>query len=99
MNDVQFGGCPYCGKSACCAGSCRVETPTIKPATGATGHLLRGLGGKYCFRVYGEDFSFVDYDLLHYDLVVTIVDKDAYFYSGAEYNRLAHAPITLGIKE
>jgi hypothetical protein len=70
-----------------------------KSATGVTGHLLREPDGKYCFRVYGENHSFVDYDLLHCDLIVTIVDKDAAFYSGSGFERLDHAPATLGIEE
>lgn len=71
----------------------------IKPATGITGHLLRTLTGKYCFRVYGENSTHVDYDLVHTDCVVTITDKDAAFYTSTEYNRLDHSPSTLGSTE
>jgi hypothetical protein len=51
------------------------------------------------FRVYNENGAFTDYHLVHYDLVVTIVDKDAAFYSSPDYDRLDHSPSTLGIQE
>jgi hypothetical protein len=70
----------------------------IKSANGVTGHLLRSIDGTYCFRVYGENYTFVDYDLHHYDLVVTIADEDAAFYRGDGIDRLDHAPATLGIE-
>lgn len=70
----------------------------IKPANSVRGHLLRGIDGEYCFRVYGENHTFVDYDLHHYDLCVIIDDEDAAFYSGDGIDRLDHAPVTLGIE-
>ena len=53
---------------------------------------------KLVFRVYnsGLNFSYVDYDLKHSDLQVTICDPDAYFYDGLY---LDHSPLTLGIKD
>lgn len=71
----------------------------FKSADGVRGHLLRGIDGEYCFRVYGENHTFVDYDLHHYDLCVIIDDKDAAFYSGNGIDRLDHAPATLGIED
>lgn len=69
----------------------------IKTADKASGHLLYVHGaGKYVFRVYHEDGTFIDYDIAHCDLCVTIEDQDAYFYSDAGRNVLDHSPSTLG---
>jgi len=67
----------------------------MKPvsADGVTGHLLCSFDGHYFFRVYDTDHNFVDYDIQHSDLCVTIKDADAYFYLGSV---LDHAPATLG---
>lgn len=51
---------------------------TLRPAQNTTGFLIRVLG-TYMFRVYNPDFTFVDYEILHHDLEVTIVDRDAVF--------------------
>jgi hypothetical protein len=75
---------------------------TSKSADGVTGHLIHIYGGQYAFRVYNkEDDTFVDYDLMHSDLSVTINDADAFFYhyevDGA--TQLDHSPETLGIDD
>jgi hypothetical protein len=67
-----------------------------KSANGVQGHLIYTLNGKYMFRVYDAEHNFVDYDLQHSDLCVTINDEDAYFYLNSV---LDHAPATLGYKE
>ena len=72
-------------------------------ANKVSGHLLRTFnpddeGGDYVFRVYNADRTFVDYDLCHVDLCVTIEDEDAFFYRGNSFDRLDHSPQTLGIK-
>ena len=67
-----------------------------KSANGVEGHLIYTLGGKYMFRVYDSEHNFVDYDLQHSDLCVTICDEDAYFYLNSV---LDHAPATLGHEE
>jgi hypothetical protein len=67
-----------------------------KSANGVEGHLIYTLGGKYLFRVYDSEHNFVDYDLQHSDLRVTICDPDAYFYLDSV---LDHAPATLGHEE
>jgi hypothetical protein len=72
------------------------------PANGTTGILIAcqydNMQPKIVFRVYnsGLDFSYVDYDIVHSDLQVTICDQDAYFYDGLY---LDHSPQTLGIKD
>ena len=69
-----------------------------KSANGVEGCLIRGHDGTYWFRVYDADHNFVDYDMTHSDLCVTITDPDAFFYSDEYSSRLDHAPATLGIK-
>ena len=70
---------------------------TAKSANGVEGCLIRGINGEYYFRVYDADHNFVDYDLAHSDLSITITDADAYFYNDEFTARLDHAPATLGI--
>jgi len=67
-----------------------------KSANGVEGHLIYTQTGKYMFRVYDTEHNFVDYDLQHSDLCVTICDEDAYFYLNSV---LDHAPATLGVEE
>lgn len=71
--------------------------PTTKPANGVEGHLIYTAMGKYMFRVYDKEHNFVDYDLAHSDLCVTINDADAYFYRDEFRDVLDHAPTTLGL--
>jgi hypothetical protein len=71
------------------------DTMKIIPANGVTGHLLRS-GYDVVFRVY-DGTTFIDYDLTHSDLCVTITDEDAAFYSEPRSDRLDHRPETLGI--
>ncbi len=72
---------------------------STKPANGVTGHLLQQhTDGPMVFRVYNADYSFTDYDVMHCDLCVTIVDEDAHFYSNKNGHSLDHAPSTLGLK-
>ena len=59
-----------------------------KPAKGVKGYILRLAGGGYVFRVYdkvlaGELPDFTDYEILHYDLEVQILD-DAVFYDNGD---------------
>ena len=72
---------------------------TAKSANGVRGHLLNLIDGTVVFRVYDAEHNFVDYDLHHSDLCVTIDDTDAYFYDTEFSSILDHAPMTLGIKE
>lgn len=76
----------------------------MKPtsANGVQGILLRTLNGTYKFRVYDAENNFIDYDLTHSDLHVTITDTDAFLYSDEHHDnmyRLDHSPATLGIPE
>ena len=69
-----------------------------KSATGVEGCLIRGHDGIYYFRVYDADHNFVDYDVMHSDLSITITDPDAFFYRDEYSDRLDHAPATLGLE-
>ena len=61
-----------------------------------TGHLLFNYAlNTFVFRVYA-DGTFIDYDIKHSDLVVTIDDKDANFYQNCERSFIDHSPETLG---
>jgi hypothetical protein len=77
-------------------------TRKTSPARGARGFLLRSIDdagcSQYFFRVYGADHSFRDYELLHSDLEIEIVDEEATFYEADESldARLDHSPRTLG---
>jgi hypothetical protein len=70
-------------------------------ANKVSGHLLRTFnpeGSDYVFRVYGPGHTFIDYDISHVDLCITIEDEDAFFYRGDGIDRLDHSPQTLGLK-
>lgn len=71
----------------------------IRPAKGTKGCLLHIGLKNWVFRVYNEDHSFKDYDLLHSDLFVTIDDEDSAFYEDGNDLRLDHSPDTLGIND
>ena len=58
----------------------KIENCKQKPAKGTKGMLLYTMNNEYVFRVYKEDHSFTDYDILHCDLDVTIESDDATFY-------------------
>jgi hypothetical protein len=68
-------------------------------ADGVRGHLLNLIDGTIVFRVYNDKHEFVDYDIHHSDLCVTINDSDAYFYRKNDQDILDHAPMTLGIQD
>ena len=72
---------------------------TAQSANGVTGHLIQIFTGQTVFRVYDDNRNFVDYDLRHSDLTVTITDADAYFYHVNNNNVLDHSPTTLGKEE
>ncbi len=69
-------------------------------AANISGVLIRSIGG-YKFRVYGENSSFVDYEIKHDDLSITI-DQDALasFYKVDEDTAiLDHSPSVLGLSK
>ena len=68
-------------------------------ANGVTGHLIHTATSETVFRVYTDDFNFVDYNIQHSDLTVTIVDEDAFFYRDEYRDTIDHSPATLGKEE
>lgn len=63
-----------------------------QPALGITGFIIR-VGDDHVFRVYNKDFTFVDYDILHHDLEVRILEKDAVFHRSEFGNYISYPPI------
>ena len=75
-------------------------TDQNRSANGVEGHLIySAVLDTYLFRVYNADGGFVDYDIAHSDLCVTITDPDAHFYRRGDQDVLDHAPATLGIED
>ena len=68
----------------------------IMPANGTKGQILRVGFSEWVFRVYDSEHNFIDYDLHHSDLCVTITDEDAFFYKKNGVDCLDHSPKTLG---
>lgn len=64
----------------------------VTPAKGIRGILIR-VGDGHVFRVYNKDFTFIDYDILHYDLEIRILEDDAYFYNNELGQYLDYEPI------
>lgn len=70
------------------------------PARGAQGVLIRTVTDDVVLRVYNCDGDFVDFDIDHSDLSITVTDDDAHFYQRPDGRLvLDHSPATLGIKE
>ena len=65
---------------------------SAQPAKSVKGYIIRVLDG-YVFRVYNKDFTFVDYDILHYDLEIQILEKDAMLYRSEFGSYLDYPPI------
>lgn len=65
---------------------------SAQPAKGVKGYIIRVLDS-YVFRVYNDDYTFVDYDILHYDLEIQILEKDAMLYCSEFGNYLDYTPI------
>ena len=61
-------------------------------AKGLKGILIR-VGDSHVFRVYREDYTFLDYDILHHDLEIQILESDATLYRSELGNYLDYAPI------
>ena len=70
---------------------------SVTSAEGVKGFIMHGVdmdgGTFYFFRVYNEDFNFVDYDILHHDLEVEILEADAMLYRSEFGACIDYAPI------
>jgi len=65
----------------------------VKPAKGTKGFIIRTADDRgYVFRIYNKDFTFVDYDILHYDMEIEILDSDAHLYQYDMGAVIDHAP-------
>lgn len=72
----------------------------VTDANGVRGFLLRSIDGSFFFRVYDEKHDFIDYEIHHNDLEVTIVpDALAAFYQFNDRTILDHSPQVLGLKK
>lgn len=71
-----------------------------KPAAGVRGVVCKSaVDERYFFRVYTDDHTFVDYELRHDDLTVTIAaDELASFYRVGDRYILDHGPGVLGLE-
>ena len=70
-----------------------------RPAKGTRGCIIRTIDGGYMFRVYFANHEFIDYDILHYDMEVEIIDDDATFYEYDGGAVIDHAPYYKGLDE
>jgi len=70
----------------------------VKNAASVSGVLIKLFGGGFAFRVYNDKHDFVDYEINHDDLSITI-DSDALasFYSYKDQHSLDHSPEVLGL--
>jgi hypothetical protein len=79
----------------------KLNNTKVSPAGGAKGFICRGaVDRKEFFRVYESDGTFIDYDLNHDDLEVTIsTEAQASFYRNSRGNVLDHSPEVLGLDD
>ena len=72
---------------------------SVHDASGTKGILIRSVD-EYLFRVYESDGEFIDYEIRHSDLEVTISnDELATFYTDGERYIIDHSPNVLGLEE
>jgi hypothetical protein len=72
----------------------------VSDASGVSGVLIKNYGGGFSFRVYKSDHDFIDYQIYHDDLPVTISpDALASFYSNDEGQVLDHSPNVFGLRK
>lgn len=68
-----------------------------KAAVGTTGFIMRsGVDSSYFFRVYDQDGGFKDYDILHYDMEIKIVDDSAVLVEHDAGNYIDYSATVLG---
>lgn len=78
----------------------RGEECRIKDASGVSGVLIKTINGEYVFRVYDSEGEFIDYNICHDDLSVTIdANSLASFYTKGDNNILDHSPQVFNLKE
>lgn len=70
----------------------------VTDAEGVKGCLIWSIN-EYLFRVYDANGEFVDYDLRHNDLWVTIHGEAAFYKYPDGTTALDHSPETLGLED
>lgn len=70
-----------------------------KPAQGQRGMLIRGMNGQIWFRQYDDNHNFVDYDILHYDCEIEIVDSSAELIRNEHGDFLDYTKESMGIEK
>jgi len=69
-------------------------------AAGVKGVLIRNFDGELLFRVYQDHDNFIDYEIRHDDLSITIDKQElATFYRAEGHNILDHGPEVLGLEK
>jgi len=72
----------------------------VTDASSVSGVLIKSFGGGFAFRVYDNKNNFIDYDICHDDLSITINSNElASFYSHNDKHILDHSPEVLGLKK
>lgn len=71
----------------------------VTNANGTDACLIYCADGQYRIRVYKTFEDFIDYDIKHSDLLFTINDLDASFYSDGDIHWIDHSPETLGVSD
>ena len=70
-----------------------------KPAQGQRGLLIRGMDGQIWFRQYDANHDFVDYDILHYDCEIEILDSSAELVQTESGDFLDYTKESMGIEK
>lgn len=70
-----------------------------KAAVGTRGFIMRSTDGSHFFRVYDGHGDFVDYDILHYDMEVEILEDSAVFVEQGENKYIDYSARVLGYSD
>lgn len=75
------------------------KSSSEKSARGARGYLMRSGEGHF-FRIYNKtDSGFVDYDIVHYDMEIEILEDDAIFVEKDGKHYIDYSRETLGFDQ
>jgi hypothetical protein len=67
-----------------------------RAAVGTKGFIMRSADGSHFFRVYNDGGEFIDYDIMHYDMEVQILEDSAVFINKGENNYIDYSAKVLG---
>lgn len=68
-----------------------------KAAIGTKGFIMRSTNpGEHFFRVYDNDGGFIDYDIMHYDMEVQILEDSAVLVKTSDSNYIDYSAKVLG---